>query len=230
MKSPDGRLGGLAGEQADGEVERSPPRVDRGRAAAVGRPERGEDLRRARRRRVVRADLGGVVGGVLLVRVERDRPRDLLRLRVERHVARERADRVEHVARDRADRPVRGERDPRAAAVGMVHDRLVGVQVEDQGERAGPVRGGQRQRLPAADGQPQRRMLELRLRRREHRGQLPEHLRVGVEGVARRAPPRVVRQLHRRDASALDAAAPRRYRCSATPLLLPPHIHLLAAG
>ena len=103
-----------------------------------------------------------------------------------------------------------GIRAPRPSTV--VDDGLVGVQVEDEAERARPVGCGQRQRLPAADGQPQRRVLELRLRRRQHRGQLPEHLRVGVQRVAGRAPPLVVRQLHRRDASALDAAPPRRYR------------------
>ena len=39
------RVGRLAGEEADGEVEGAPPGVDRRRAAAVGRAERGEDQR-----------------------------------------------------------------------------------------------------------------------------------------------------------------------------------------
>src|SRR6202000_3218585 len=39
------RLGGAAGEEVDGEVERSPPGVHRGAAAAVGRAKGGEHQR-----------------------------------------------------------------------------------------------------------------------------------------------------------------------------------------
>ena len=65
------RLGGLAGEQVDGEVERAPPGVDRGRAAAVGGAEGRQHERGARGGVEVGGDLLGVVGGVLLVLVER---------------------------------------------------------------------------------------------------------------------------------------------------------------
>ena len=53
------RLDRLAGEEAHGEVERAPPRVDRGGAAAIGRAERREHERRLRRCREVRRDLAG---------------------------------------------------------------------------------------------------------------------------------------------------------------------------
>ena len=46
MKSCEGGSAGSPGEEADGEVERAPPGVDRRRAAAVGRAERGEHERR----------------------------------------------------------------------------------------------------------------------------------------------------------------------------------------
>ena len=69
-------------------------------------------------------------------------------------------------------------------------------------ERAGAVGRRQRQRLPAARAQPQRRVLELGLRGRKRRSQLPEHLRVGVERVEGRMP-LLVRQRrpvsHRKD-------------------------------
>ena len=65
-----GRLGRLAREEADREVERAPPRVDRRRAPAIGRAERGEHQRRPRRGGEVGRDLRGVVARVLLVLVE----------------------------------------------------------------------------------------------------------------------------------------------------------------
>ena len=74
------------------------------------------------------------------------------------------------------------------APVAVLGDRLVGVQVERDDERARAVGRRQRRRLPAARGQPQRRVLELRLGRRQRRRQLAEHLRVRVQRVARRAP------------------------------------------
>ena len=67
----------------------------------------------------------------------------------------------------------------RAARPSLVlDDRLVRVQVERDADRAGAVRRRQRQRLPAARGQPQRGVLELGLRRRERDRELAEHLRV----------------------------------------------------
>ena len=73
------RLDRPAGEEAHGEVERAPPGVDRGGAAAVGRAERREHERCPRRGREIRRHLGGVVGRVLFVLVERRRPGRLLR-------------------------------------------------------------------------------------------------------------------------------------------------------
>ena len=78
-----------AREQAHREVERAPPRVDRGRAAPVRGAERGEHERRARRRGEVGRDLrrrrrcacsssssrGTVHGDLLRRRVDLDRRR-----------------------------------------------------------------------------------------------------------------------------------------------------------
>ena len=55
------RVGGRAGEQVHGQVERAPPRVDRRRAPAVGRAERGEHQRGLGRGGEVGGDLVGVV-------------------------------------------------------------------------------------------------------------------------------------------------------------------------
>jgi DNA-binding transcriptional LysR family regulator len=49
-------------------------------------------------------------------------------------------------------------------------DRLMAVQVQCHDQRPRAVRRRQRRRLPAARGQPQRRVLELWLRRRQLRG------------------------------------------------------------
>ena len=83
------RFCGTAGEQVDGEIERSPPRVDRRRAAAIGRAEGGQRQRRLRGRGEVGFDCDRIVGGVLLVLVERDAPADLLRRGVDLHLARD---------------------------------------------------------------------------------------------------------------------------------------------
>ena len=180
-----GRVRRPAGEQADGEVERAPPGVDRRRAAAVGRAERGEHERGPGR--------GGEVG------------RDLRRCRSARAPRPRRAARVHGtscgvgsistVARELADRR-------RARSRVTAAHRAVGRRA---GCRArcpslcstsaswccrssattiapGAVRRRQRRRLPAARRQTQRGVLELRARRREHRRELAEHL-----GVARAA-------------------------------------------
>src|SRR5204862_6093471 len=63
----------------------------------------------------------------------------------------------------------------------------------DEGARAVRRRG--RRGLPSSRGQPQRRVLQLRLGRRERHRELAEDLRVGMDGVARRAP-RVVGRQH----------------------------------
>ena len=70
----------------------------------------------------------------------------------------------------------------------MLDHLPVRVEVERDDERAGAVGGGQRRRLPAARGQAKRGVLELGLGRGERRGELAEHLGVGVQRVAGRAP------------------------------------------
>ena len=70
------------------------------------------------------------------------------------------------------------------AAVAVLDHRLVAAQVEGGGERSGPVRRRQRRRLPAAHGQAQRGVLQLRLRWRPGCGQLAEQLSVRMQRVA----------------------------------------------
>ncbi len=111
MKSSDG---GSAGRPENRLTARSnePHQALTGvRASAIGRAERGEDERRAGRGGEVGGDLGGVVVRVLVVLVERDGPRDLLRGRVDRDGAGQGGDHIQNIARDLADRPVGGERD-----------------------------------------------------------------------------------------------------------------------
>ena len=183
------RVGRRAGEEADREVERAPPGVDRRRAPAVGRAERGEHERGAGRRGEVGRDLAGVVGRVLVVLVERHGPRHLLRRRVDLDRAAEA--RGPPPARSRVTSPTgrSGVSATRSRApVAVLDDRLVRVQVERDDERPRAVGRRQRQRLPAARGQAQRGVLELRLGRRERHRELAEHLRVRVQRVAGRAP------------------------------------------
>ena len=85
-----GRVGRAAREEVDREVERAPPGVHGRRAPAVGGAERAEHERRLRRGGEVLLDLRGVVARVLVVLVQRDAPRDLLR-RERRAAARRRA-------------------------------------------------------------------------------------------------------------------------------------------
>jgi hypothetical protein len=74
------------------------------------------------------------------------------------------------------------------AAVAVLNDRLVGVQVERDDDRAGAVRRRKRAGLPPARRQPERGVQQLRLGRRERGGELAQHLRVGVQRLARLAP------------------------------------------
>ena len=184
-----GRLGGPAGEEVHGEVERAPPGVDRRRAAAVGRAERREHERGPGRGGEVRRDLRGVVGRVLVVLVERRRPRRLLRREVDLDTARELGDGREHLARDLGDRPVRRQRDaPRRAR--RCARRRPRARAGRARRRARPSR-----RAPAAAASPSR----ARVRRSaaccscgsggaERGGELAEDLRVRVQRVAGRAP------------------------------------------
>ena len=109
---------------------------------------------------------------------------------------------MQQLARDRADRPVRRERDAAPdAPVAVLDDSLVRVQVERDDERARAVRRRQRRRLPAAGGEAQRRVLELRLRWRERDGELAEHLRVARAACRTSPSSRRTRALANPDAS-----------------------------
>ena len=146
-----------------------------------------------------------VVGGVLVVLVERGGPRRLLRRGIDFDGAPERADRRHHLARDVADGAVRCQCDASRAAVAVLGDRLMGVQVQRDDQRARAVRRREREGLPATRAEAQRGVLKLRLGRGERRRQLAEDLRVRVERVAGRAP-RFVRDRrpfggHRRQAT-----------------------------
>ena len=118
-----GRLGRRPREEADGEVERAPPGIDRGRSPAVGRPERRQDLRRPGSRRRSRrrpargrrsrarssSSSGAVHGtscGVGSISTAADEARD----------------RLEQIAGDLADRAIRGQGDRRRAAVAVLDD------------------------------------------------------------------------------------------------------------
>ena len=185
------RVGRPPGEEADRQVERPPPCVDRRRAAA----KRGAELRQDQRRLgygiEVGRDLVGLIGRVFVVLVERDVPGNLLRLGIDLDRATEASHRIEHLPRHLTDGPVRSQGDPHLVAVAVLDHGLMSAQVEGRDERARPVRGGERKRLPAPCGQPQRGVLELWLGRGELDRELPEHLRVGVERVACLAPPAV---------------------------------------
>ncbi len=184
MKPVGRRVGGDAGEQADGQVEGTPPGVDRRGPAAVGRAVGGQHQGRLGGGGEVRADLGRVVGGVLGVLVEREGPGDFLGFGVDLHRAAEAAGGGQEFLGDVADRAIGGERDAAGPAVGVLHYRLVPVQVERGDQGAGAVRGRQRGGFPAPRGQPERGVLELGLGRGQPDGQLAEHLGMRVQGVA----------------------------------------------
>ena len=125
---------------------------------------------------------------MLAILIERRGPWHLLRGEVELNSSGERTHGVEHLARDLCHGPVRGERSPAAAPVRVLHHGRVLVQVKRGDERAGAVGCRQRRRLPSARCQPQRRVLKLWLGRRQPRRELAQHLRVGMQRVARLAP------------------------------------------
>ena len=182
------RVDGATREEADGEVEGPPPGVDRRRTPAIRSAQRGEHERRLSRRCEVGGDLRGIVGAVLVVLVERHCPRSLLRCRVDPH----RADEVAHGGQQLAchvgDGAIGGQRDAVRSTVGVLGDGVVAVEVQRDDQCAGAVGRRQRQGLPPAPAQAQRGVLQLRLRRGQHRRELAEDLRVGVHGVAGRAP------------------------------------------
>ena len=111
-----------------------------------------------------------------------------MRSGVDLHRADEVADGSQQLARHVGDRPVGGERDARRSTVGVLGDRVVGVQVERDDQRAGAVGRRQRQGLPPAPAEAQSGVLELRLGRGERHRELAEHLGVRVQRVAGGAP------------------------------------------
>ena len=104
------------------------------------------------------------------------------------------------------------QRDAPPAAVAVLGDRLVGVQVQRHHERARAVGRRQREGLPPARGEPQRRVLELRLGRRDRRRELAQDLGVRVQRVAGRAP---TRRTTGRASSSSETVAARRARSAA---------------
>ena len=178
-------LGRPAREEAHREVERTPPGVDRRRATAVGRSERGQDLRGAGRGGEICLDMARIEGRMLVVLVERRRPRHLLRRRIDLDRASEVTDRREHPAGHRADRSIGRQRDTPHASFAVLDDRFVGVQVERDDDRTRAVGCRQWKRLPAACGEAQGGVLELGLVRRQRRRQLAQNLCVRMERVER---------------------------------------------
>ena len=125
---------------------------------------------------------------MLFVFVERDAPADLLRSGIDLDLTGHPAQRGQQLTTDGADRSVTGERDPLLGAAAALDDRLVAAQIERDDDRARTIGRRQGSGLPATGGQPQRGVLELRLGRGEGHRQLAQHLRVGVQRVARFAP------------------------------------------
>src|SRR5829696_402632 len=182
------RVGRLPGEELDREIEGAPPGVHGRRAP----PERRAELRQNQRRlsggREVGVDLVRFVGGVLAILVKRDRPRDLLRVRVDLDLSRQAADGIQDLAGHLGDRPVRGQRDSDFSPSRVLHERLVGAQVEAGDDRPGTIWGREWVGLPAARRETERGVLKLPLERREFDRELAEDLGVGVERDAGLAP------------------------------------------
>ncbi len=128
------RVDGKPREEADGKVERAPPGVDRRRSPPVGGAECRQHQRGLARGGEVRLDLGGVVGGVLVVLVEWCGPGRLLRMHVDPHRADQVVDGGEDVARHLSHGPIRCQRDAANASVAVFGHRLVAVQVQRDDE------------------------------------------------------------------------------------------------
>ena len=128
--------------------------VDRPRDTAhETQPERAPpgSRRQSRRRR------GPGHTRVLIVLVQGDAPRHLLRGRIDRDVARQAPDRLEHRARDLAHRPIGSQRHAAYPPVAVFDNRLVGVKIESDHQRTRNLRASLGRGLPAPCGQAQRR-------------------------------------------------------------------------
>ena len=125
---------------------------------------------------------------MLGVLVKRCLPWGLLRLEVDLHLADELTHSLEQVPCDGGDRPVRLQGDPLHTPVDVLDLSLVGAQVERDAEGTGAVGRRQWRGFPSPCRQAKRCVLELRLRWSEGHSKLAEHLRVGVQRVAGRAP------------------------------------------
>ncbi len=212
-----GWVGRQAGEQIRGQVERSPPGVDRCRPSTVGRTERRQHERRLRGGRKVGLDLLGHVAGVELVLVQRHGPCNLLWLQVDVEGAHVAANGLQDLPCHFSDRPVRREPDARRAPVAVLDDRGMGAKVECDRQDPRTVGCRQGSGLPSPRRQSECRVLELRFGWCQRNGQLPQELRVGVQGVARlvpilvRDPGPVVRHIRRLSGYVpLDPARPTR--------------------
>ena len=187
------RVGGVAGEEAHGQVEAAPPGVDRrssgrGRAPGTrsGRAQRGSRRRnnarrpprhRSRARGPRRAaTVQGTSCGVGSISTGPARPLIAWSSsRVTSPTGRS------GVSATRAERPSLCS----ATASWLWRSRAATSAPEPSG-------AGNGLRLPAARGEPERRVLKLGLGRREGHRQLPEHLRVRMQRVAGLAPGVVV--------------------------------------
>jgi hypothetical protein len=181
-------VGGPTGVQADSEIERSPPCVNRSAAPAIRCAQFSENGSGTDCGGVIRGHLFRAVGVVLVVLVECDRPRDLLRAGVERHRASQTPDAAEDRSGYLSDGPVRRQTHRATSIVAVFDDGLMAVNIENDDDCSGLVWCGQWERLPPSCCEPERGVLELRLRRGQACGELSEHLDVGVEGVAGCAP------------------------------------------
>ena len=141
-----GRIDRFTREQAHREVEAAPPCIDRGGPPTVGGAQGREHQRSLCGGREVLGHLRRVVGGVLLVVVERRRPRGLLGLGVEVDGPDKVTDCSQDLPRHGADRSVGSQGDLVHPTIAVLGHRLMVVQVERNDQRAGSVRGGERTR------------------------------------------------------------------------------------
>ena len=149
-----------------------------------GSPELGQHQRGLRGCGQIGGDLLGVVVRVDIVLVEGHTPGHFLWSYVDVDPVGELTDGVESLAGDGAHRTIRSQRDATAALGTRLDGHLVIPQIECHHEGPGAVRRRQGGRLPPSRRQAQRRVLKLRLGRRERHRQLAQELRMRVQRVA----------------------------------------------